>query len=67
MNLDQWQKKNGVNNTAVAEGIGVHPSYITHIKKKRRIPTPKVALRIEQFTDGAVTKESLLWPDQEAA
>lgn len=65
--LHDWQKTNGISNRHLAETVKVHESYITHIRKGRRIPSPALALRIEQATNGAVSRMELLYPQKEAA
>jgi len=66
MKLSEWQKNKRKTDIEIAGIVGVHRSYICHIKAGRRIPSPRVALAIEQATGGKVTKEELLWPDQAA-
>jgi DNA-binding transcriptional regulator YdaS (Cro superfamily) len=62
--LSRWQKENRITNRALSVLIGVHESFITHINKGRRRPSAALALRIEQATNGAVTRMELLYPDQ---
>lgn len=67
MKLSDWQIKNSVSNVSLAEKINVHFSYITHIKKGRKIPSPTVALAISNATGGEVSVIELLYPNDEKA
>lgn len=64
MNLSEWKKTKQKTDIEIADIIGVHRSYICHIRTGRRIPSPNVALAIEKATSGKVTKEELLWPEK---
>lgn len=65
MNLQQWQKEKTISNAELAEFIGVHVSYLSHLRKGRRKVSPELALKIEELTDGAVDKLELLYPSKE--
>ena len=43
----------------LAEKIGCHPVYLSHIATGYRTPSPKMAVDIEQATNGAVTRFDL--------
>jgi len=61
MNLNQWQKKHHLSNVKLASLLHIHPSYITHLYAGRRTVSPKLALKIEQATQGEVTRLELLY------
>lgn len=66
MQLDEYLakiKKNKISQKAFARLVGVHPSYITHIKNRRKIPTFTVALAIERITNSEVKTTDLLGID----
>lgn len=64
MKLEEWQKEKNISNTELAKQLGIHVSFITHLNKGRRKFSPELALKIEQATNGAVTRMELLYPDQ---
>lgn len=43
---------------ALAQAIGISPSYLSDIKKGNRVPSLKVAFAIEDATKGAVPARS---------
>ena len=45
---------------ALAEAIGISPSYLSDIKKGNRVPSLRVAFAIEDATSGAVPARSWL-------
>lgn len=52
----------------LAQSVGVVPAYLWQIATDRRKASPKLAIAIEQATQGAVTKESLrpdVWQEHE--
>lgn len=46
--------------TALAEAVGISPSYLSDMKKGNRVPSLRVAFAIEEATDGAVPARSWL-------
>jgi DNA-binding transcriptional regulator YdaS (Cro superfamily) len=46
-----------------AKILGVDPTYMSRLKHGKISWSPEMALKVEQATDGHVTKESLVWPD----
>lgn len=40
--------------TALAQSVGISPSYLSDMKKGNRVPSLKVAFAIEDATQGAV-------------
>jgi len=65
MTLQDWQIQQGISNAQLAKLIGVHVSYLSHLRKGRRKVSPGLALKIEQISEGAVDKLELLYPKQE--
>jgi len=63
MKFEDWQTKQNLSNTALAELLHVHPSLITHIKKGRRNWTPRMAEAMEILSDGEVPRLQLLYPN----
>jgi len=47
----------------LAEVLGVDPTYMSRLKTGNIRWSPKMALKVEQATEGHVTKESLVWPE----
>lgn len=64
MNLTDWQNRQGITDTALAEIVGVHPSLFSHIRAGKKYPSRKTALRIQEATGGAVTVMELLFPEK---
>jgi len=62
MKLSQWQKKTNISNVELAKIINIDQSFLSHINNGRRRPSPKLALKIEKATGGAVTVMELLYP-----
>jgi len=63
MKLKTYLKKQGYGfGVKFAKKLGIHPVYLSSISGSCR-PSPKLALRIEQATGGAVTLRELLFPD----
>ena len=44
--------------TALAQAVGISPSYLSDMKKGNRVPSLRVAVAIEDATDGAVPVRS---------
>lgn len=63
MNLFEWKKLNGFSAFDIAKLIDVDKSLLSHLKAGRRRPSPSLALRIEQVTKGAVTRDEMLYPE----
>lgn len=61
MKLNEYFKKSGVKKGYLAARIGKSGKYITRLLNGG-IPKPKDALLIEEATEGKVTKEELLFP-----
>ena len=58
--LRTYLKKHKAN--ALAEAIGISPSYLSDIKKGNRVPSLRVAFAIEDATEGAVPARSWVMP-----
>lgn len=63
MNLFEWKKLNGFSAFDIAKLIDVDKSLLSHLKAGRRRPSPSLALRIERATNGAVTRDELIFPE----
>jgi len=63
MNLKSWQRKNKITNTQLARLVGIDQSSICHYHAGRRRPSPEVALRIEEVTEGEVSLREILFPN----
>ena len=46
--LTKWFRENGKTRMEIAELIGMHNSYFTHIEKGRQIPSVCMALKMEE-------------------
>lgn len=46
--------------TALAQAVGISNSYLSDIKKGNRVPSLRVAIAIEDATEGAVPARSLV-------
>ena len=60
MDIKTYCKKNGLSQTELANEAGIHPSYITHIIKGRKVPSVAIAILIERVTQGEVSAIKLL-------
>jgi transcriptional regulator with XRE-family HTH domain len=57
-NLQTYLKTHKAN--ALAQAVGISQSYLSDIKKGYRVPSLRVAIAIEDATDGAVPARSLV-------
>ncbi len=53
----------GKSRESFAKKIGTTKNYINLLVTDSRRPSPALALRIERATDGAVTRDELLFPE----
>lgn len=61
MQLDQYLKDKPRGTTAnLAAKLGITRTWMSLIVSRRRKPSPELAVLIEQFTEGAVTRKDLL-------
>jgi transcriptional regulator with XRE-family HTH domain len=65
--LKDWRESAGLTQQQVAHGIGVHVQYVSDIERGKRRPGTRVALRIRDFTDGAVTLDAQFPVSKQAA
>lgn len=59
MKLSEWQDLNKIKNKELADRLNVDPSYITLLRKQRRIPSLQIAIKIQEITGGSVTLQDL--------
>jgi transcriptional regulator with XRE-family HTH domain len=62
MELKEYLKQEQIKLKALCEANDLSYGYLRHIANKRRIPSPEMALRIEQATEGNVKRMELLYP-----
>lgn len=55
------------NGSAAAEALGLDRSMVSRICSGERSITPAVAAKVEAVSGGRFRKETLVWPDSEAA
>lgn len=53
--------------TKAAEALGLKKSHVSRLCKGERGITPALAVKVEQVSEGRYSKESLIWPEGEAA
>lgn len=64
MKLKQFLRKKRINLNFFAKRVGCKQPHISLICAKKRRPSPDLALKIEQATDGEVTAMELLYPER---
>lgn len=64
MQLDEYLFRKKQTNKAFAELIGISRTHLQDILSKRRRPSVDLAKKIEMATEGKVTKEELLFPEE---
>ncbi len=62
MTLKTWLKVNGFNQKTVADELKISRSYFCQIAAGKRVPTKDIALKIEDYTNGKVSRMELLYP-----
>ena len=67
MDLKRYLFEKSVPVKKFAEQLGVSTSLIYHILNRFRMPSRMLAAKIEELTEGMVSKEELLFPDQESS
>lgn len=55
------------NQTKASEALGLKKSHVSRICSGERSVTPALAAKVEELSGGRYRKESLIWPDAEAA
>ena len=63
MKLDEWLFRNRMKQIDFARLIEISRVHLGEIVRNKRIPSVKIAKKIEQATEGKVTKEELLFPE----
>jgi len=63
MELKWYCEKQKLRYKRLAELLGVTPSHVTQLINGKRRPSPELALKIEEVTQGAVTRMELLYPE----
>lgn len=64
MNLKEYLFRKDISQVEFAEKLGVTRETVSRIVKQRNNPSPKLAKKIEELTNGEVTAMELLFPDQ---
>lgn len=62
--LEQWLQQQRVSAAAFGRDIGVSRSHVKRLLSGERVPSPTLAIRIEQATHGQVPRHALrpdLW------
>ena len=67
MNLKKFLNKNNLTQREFSEILNIHYMHLNMILKKKRRPSPELALKIEKATSGEVTVMELLYPESEVA
>ena len=62
--IKAYRKKHKIKAKDLAEKLDVHPVYLAYIESGARIPSRKLAKRIERVTDGEIGKMQLLFPEE---
>jgi len=65
MNLETVLKKENMSIASLAAKLDVHYTHVLRIIHGSRRPSPELALKIEQITNGAITRMELLYPELE--
>jgi len=63
MKLDLWLFLNKITKKDFAIQLGVSRGHLQEIVSAKRTPSIKLAKKIEEITQGKVTKEELLFPE----
>jgi len=63
MELKTYLKQSKILQLHFSAQIGIHYMYLNKIINHTRIPSPRLALRIQEATGGAVTVLELLYPN----
>ena len=64
MGLDEYLWRNKISRTDFALLIGISRSYLQQILSRKRNPSVKLAKKIEEVTEGKVSKEEMLFPEE---
>lgn len=60
MTIDQYLQQSGISKGRFAELIGVSAARVSQLLRGDSHPSPELAARIEQITNGAITVAELL-------
>lgn len=61
MRLRDWYRTRTVaDRKKAAAAIGISPSYLKSLAESQRDPSPKVALKLERYTAGVISRHDLL-------
>lgn len=63
MLLKEWLKKKNINVPLFAKKMGINPSGIYKYMLGAKRISPELAVRIEEFTKGEVSRVEALWPE----
>jgi transcriptional regulator with XRE-family HTH domain len=58
--IERFCLKHKISQTELASKVGVDDSYVSHIKKHRKIPSVSIALLFERATNGEISAIELL-------
>ncbi len=64
MNLDEYLFRKKISQTDFSKELGVSRNHFGEILRGRRTPSVKLAKKIEEFTNGEVTKEEAMFPKE---
>lgn len=64
MNIKEYLRKKGITSKEAAEQLGIHDSYLRLIWRGARAPGPKLALKIQEWTQGELKTEDMIDPDK---
>jgi len=62
MKLQDWQKEQNLSDVQLAELLDIDRTYIYRLNKGERRASPYLALKIEQLTQGKVSRIEVLYP-----
>lgn len=63
MKLDEYLFRNKLSRTDFAEQLGISRGHLQHILNGSRRPSVPLAKKIQEITEGKVTKEEALFPE----
>jgi transcriptional regulator with XRE-family HTH domain len=64
MHFKTWLQLKGIHQKDIADQIGMKPSSLSMILSGKTKPSLDVASRIEQITNGEITRMDLLYPEE---
>lgn len=67
MHFKTWLQLKGIHQKDMAETIGIKPSSLSMILSGKTKPSLEIASRIEQLTNGEITRMDLLYPEETEA